>query len=465
MANVLYWLRNDLRLHDNECWQVANALSDYLLPVFVLDPALYRQVSPGIQKTGPLRTTFLKETVLNLRSSLEKYSSNCLILFESPATAIPRLVEKWEISHLVYEKEVAWEEVEMERLIGEALSESGCVLHPVWGRTLYSIEDYPLPVEEMPVTSRHFKLKLKDVAVRPLIDFPTKLSPPVDIPDWGEWPEVAGLDGGEEPAYTGGENAALERLEFYTFGTENLTNYRWKRNQSLGDTFSSKFSPWMAVGALSPRRIYWTVKEYEERVKKNASTWWLIFELTWRDYFKFQVHRYGRSVFFSGGYRNKEVEWKTDHDLFQRWQTGTTGIPFIDAHMRQLNGTGYMSNRGRVNCASFLTRDYQIDWRWGAAWFENRLLDYDVESNWMNWSMQAFDTWYTNPVHQGLKYDKKGEFVRTYVNELADLDGPGIHAPWLFEDAFPDGYSKPLEVYDKWNRSLQKIRTLAGKNS
>jgi deoxyribodipyrimidine photo-lyase len=80
--------------------------------------------------------------------------------------------------------------------------------------------------------------------------------------------------------------------------------------------------------------------------------------------------------------------------------------------MRELNQTGFMSNRGRVNCASFLTRDYQIDWRWGAAWFEKQLLDYDVCSNWLNWNTQATEIWYTNPIHQGYKYDKNGDYVR-----------------------------------------------------
>jgi len=127
--------------------------------------------------------------------------------------------------------------------------------------------------------------------------------------------------------------------------------------------------------------------------------------------------------------------------------------------MRQLNQTGFMSNRGRVNCASFLTRDYKIDWRWGAAWFETQLLDYDVCSNWMNWNTQATEIYYTNPVHQGLKYDKKGEFVKTWLPELENVDGPIVQAPWLLQEEEKQviDYPIPVEIYKKWARSINRI--------
>lgn len=222
--------------------------------------------------------------------------------------------------------------------------------------------------------------------------------------------------------------------------------------------YSSKFSPYMALGCLSPRTVYWEVKRYEKEIKKNASTWWLIFEIVWRDYFTFKLMRFPNAVFKTEGFKDKTLEFENDMDLFTRWCKGKTGIPFVDAHMRQLNQTGYMSNRGRVNCSSFLIHDYKIDWTWGASYFESTLLDYDVSSNWMNWHYQAFESYYTNPVHQSLKY-KAADYIKKYLPELSEIDDALIHAPWLLpEPKFKDlAYPKPDTVFKKWQRSLNNI--------
>lgn len=166
--------------------------------------------------------------------------------------------------------------------------------------------------------------------------------------------------------------------------------------------------------------------------------------------------RIGHSMFLTKGFKNKKLVWENDPDKFQRWCDGSTGIPFVDAHMRQLNQTGFMSNRGRVNCASYLVFDLKIDWTWGAAYFESRLIDYDVSSNWMNWHMQAFEIWYTNPVHQSNKY-KAQDFIRKWVPELADLDDTQVLIPWEFDLAT---YIKPIETYPKWDRAIKLIRKL-----
>ncbi|MEO6820812.1 MAG: FAD-binding domain-containing protein, partial [Ginsengibacter sp.] len=257
-----------------------------------------------------------------------------------------------------------------------------------------------------------------------------------------------------QPFVDGGETAALERVQYYTFKSELLTGYRWSRNRSDGLDYSSKFSPYLALGCISAREIYATVKDYEEKIKKNQSTWWLVFELVWRDYFTFKAMRFGDAIFKTNGYKNKEIEWENDPEKFKRWCAGTTGIPFVDAHMRQLNQTGYMSNRGRVNCASYFVHDLNIDWTWGATYFESKLIDYDVSSNWMNWHMQAFEIWYTNPVHQSNKY-KAQDFIRKWIPELSDKNDVEVLIPWEYD--IP-GYIKPVEVYKKWTRAINLIQ-------
>jgi len=423
------------------------------------------------RKTGFLRFKFLCQSLRNLRNRCISKGGNLLILIGKPEELLAHLVEQHQVEHLIYQKEIASEELDVENNLKDALVNSSCSITAIWGKTLYHPEDAPFPAEKTPLTSKSFRINLtKNTEVRALIETPDKLPNCPDLHDWGTIPQAVDLGFTEseiikkdQENFKGGEEYGLERLEYYTFGKEQLSNYRWTRNRSLGMEYSSKFSPWMAVGALSPRKIYWKVKKYETEIKKNASTWWIIFEIVWRDYFKYLALRFGDKMFYKGGIKDRITEWKTDYDIFEKWKKGSTGIPFVDAHMRELNETGFMSNRGRVNCASFLTRDYEIDWRWGAAWFEHKLLDYDVCSNWLNWNTQATEIWYTNPVHQGMKYDKSGDYVREWINELAKVPGPIIQAPWLLsptmkKEFHAEKYPHPLEIYKKWSRSVNRIR-------
>ncbi|MFK8103896.1 MAG: DASH family cryptochrome [Saprospiraceae bacterium] len=468
--STIYWLRNDLRLHDNECLQRALATDQALLMVYCFDPRQYRILSIGFKKTGYLRFKFLEETLIDLRQNIEAKGGKLLIVQGEPEVVLPKLVEKLKANFMFFQKEIASEECAVEDALTQSLAASKCSLKSIWGKTLYHLDDAPFKASETPLTSKAFRTNLtKKASVRDLIATPDNLSNIVELPNWGKLPTASSFGFSAEEIqqpvsspFQGGETAALNRLQYYTFGQELLTSYRWTRNRSLGMDYSSKFSPWMALGSLSPRKIYWEVKRYEKEVKKNISTWWLIFEVIWRDYFKFSAMRHGNKIFSKGGIKNRDTEWHYDQDLFDRWRWGQTGIPFVDAHLRQLNQTGFMSNRGRVNCASFLTRDYKIDWRWGAAWFETQLLDYDVCSNWLNWNTQATEIWYTNPVHQGYKYDKEGKYVKTWLPELKAVDLPLVQAPWLMTEEQQKkyqviNYPDPHEVYKKWTRSINNI--------
>jgi len=463
---TIYWLRNDLRVHDNECLQRTLETGQPFLMVYIFDPRQFKKLKIGFRKTGYLRFKFLCETLLELRKDVEQLGGKLMLLKGKPEIVLADLAKKLKAEFLFFQKEIASEEVAVENAVEKKIPKH-CSLQSVWGKTLYHIEDSPFPPEETPLTSKAFRLNLtKKAAVRPLIPTPTDLSNCVEFRDWGMLPTPKEMGFTKKEiidnntnTFQGGESFALDRLQYYTFETEQLTSYRWTRNRSLGMEYSSKFSPWMALGSLSPRMIYWEVKRYEKEIKKNASTWWLIFEVVWRDYFKYSAIRHGDKIFAKGGIKNRTTEWSYDQDLFDRWRFGKTGIPFVDAHMRQLNETGFMSNRGRVNCASFLTRDYKIDWRWGAAWFETQLLDYDVCSNWMNWNTQATEIWYTNPVHQSLKYDIKTEYIKTWLPELNAIEGPIALAPWLLpeEEKKKIKYPEPVEIYKKWTRSINRI--------
>ena len=219
--------------------------------------------------------------------------------------------------------------------------------------------------------------------------------------------------------FKGGSVAAYLRIQHYFWDTKKLSFYKQTRNGLIGIDYSSKLSAWLANGAISAREIYWKTKKYEKEVGKNQSTYWLIFELIWRDYFKYISLKHGTKIFKLGGIIEKKYEWKKSYKLFESWCQGNTLEPFVNANMIELNKTGWMSNRGRQNVASFLSKNLLLDWRMGAAYFESLLIDYDVHSNYGNWMYVSGvgndprDRKF-NVRSQAERYDSSGKYQRIW---------------------------------------------------
>jgi deoxyribodipyrimidine photo-lyase len=250
--------------------------------------------------------------------------------------------------------------------------------------------------------------------------------------------------------FKGGWLEGQKRLEHYLFHTHGIQRYKETRNGLLNPEDSSKFSPWLALGCLSPREIYGALCRYEATVMKTPSTQWLVYELVWRDYFRYLLMAYGNDFFGPHGLKKnapqKPFPWKQDLKTFEAWCQGETGFPLVDACMKELNATGFMSNRGRQNVASFLTKTLGIDWRWGAEYFEATLIDYDVSSNWGNWLYAAGvgtdprDRIF-NVVKQGWDYDPTGAFVKHWLPHLAPLSAPYYHQPFHLT---PNPHTPPI---------------------
>jgi deoxyribodipyrimidine photo-lyase len=254
----------------------------------------------------------------------------------------------------------------------------------------------------------------------------------------------------------------LRRLNHYLWGSNSIATYKETRNGLIGSDYSSKFSPWLAQGCLSPKLIYHEIRRYEREKTSNDSTYWLIFELLWRDYFRLIGKKYGNRIFFKTGPQNKPMRHLRDNmELFHSWAEGKTGVPFIDANMRELNATGFMSNRGRQNTASFLVKDLKINWQIGAEYFESQLIDYDPCSNWGNWNYVAGvgsdprEDRYFNILTQARNYDAKGDYVRLWCPELAMVPVDKIHRPDLLKpgermEYKVNGYPKAVVRIEKW---------------
>jgi deoxyribodipyrimidine photo-lyase len=449
---ILIWYRNDLRLHDHEPLHRALQQGAAIIPVYCFDPRQFGQTSFGFPKTGAFRTQFLRESVANLRQSWQALGSNLIIRFGLPEQVIPQLVEQLQISAVYYYREVTSEEQAVEAELAQGLKQLSAPVQIIdfWGHTLYHPDDLPFNLSSIPELFTTFRKQVeKQAAIRPTFAPPQTLRPlPAEIAV-GSLPPVADLvadlsielettspDSRSVIHFAGGEQAGQARLKQYFWQQDQLKVYKETRNGMLGGDYSSKFSAWLAAGCLSPRYIYEQIREYEDQRVANDSTYWLIFELIWRDYFRMICAKHGKRIFAASGLQRIPLTWKQDWPRFEQWQTGQTGYPLIDANMRELAASGFMSNRGRQNVASFLTKNLGIDWRMGAEWFESLLIDYDVCSNWGNWNYtagvgnDARGFRFFNTTKQAKDYDPKGQYVKHWLPELAQIPADKVHEPW-----------------------------------
>ena len=239
----------------------------------------------------------------------------------------------------------------------------------------------------------------------------------------------------QDTGFVGGEKIALERLHEWIWNRDCLRDYFNTRNGMLGADYSTKLSPWLSTGCLSPRIVASECQRYESERVVNKSTYWLVFELIWRDFFRFFAARHGNKIFYEWGLRGQQgyPSWVRDPDKLFAWVEGRTGVPLVDANMRELALTGFMSNRGRQNVASYLVHDLGIDWRLGAAYFEYALIDHDVTSNWGNWLFVAGLTGGRinkfNILKQSKEYDGNGAYVRHWLSELKSVPLLYVHKP------------------------------------
>ncbi|WP_218089702.1 DASH family cryptochrome [Rhodohalobacter halophilus] len=440
--NTLIWYRNDIRIKDHEPL-FRGAEEGKIVALYCFDPRHYVKTEHGWPKTGSFRSQFLIESLISLRESLKKAGGNLVVQMGKPEDVIPRLIETYHIDQLYYHAEVTSEEKQVEKRIENYVD---IRIRKFWGHEMYQPDDLPFAPVKIPDVFTQFRKKVeKKGEVRKPLPVPENIEF-IEIDDPGELPALDDLglqsvepDGRAVLKFKGGEDEAWERLNHYFFKSDELRNYKFKRNGLLGADFSSKFSPWLAHGCISARSIHNQIEKYENEVHKNVSTYWMKFELIWRDYFRYSARKHGDKIFKLGGIQEKNLEKRTDQTRFEKWKEGETGIPFIDANMRELKRTGYMSNRGRQNVASFLAQNLNFDWRWGAAWFESLLLDYDVCSNWGNWAYNSTvghdpRNRYFNIVGQAQKYDSDGEYVRHWLPELKYVPDEFVHEPWKMSE-------------------------------
>eukprot|EP00970_Alexandrium_tamarense_P000712 scaffold85_cov145-Alexandrium_tamarense.AAC.16 len=467
-----------------------------ILPVFIFDTT--RLYGSDIKlplgnslKCGPRRVQFALEAVADLRSNLEKRGSGLVVAVGNPeeilatiaTSAVESSGDNGALINVVCQEEVCSEELTVDKAIRSSLAKamktkSKFNFETVWGSTMYDPETLPFDggVFGIPDTFTPFRNKVEKICeIGAPLDCPKDeyLSLPKNVMSTGSalgsllsgvndannkcslkyMPTLFDLGYNAEDIesvssvdsrtalpvnYRGGETFALQRVKDYIWDKNLLKVYFDTRNGMIGSDYSTKFAPWLALGNVSPRYIARECSRYEEQRVQNKSTYWVVLELLIRDHFKFFAKKHGDKVFYLTGtigkQRGSERKWGMDRKKIQAWQDGMTGFPLVDANMRELAATGFMSNRGRQNVASFLTIDLNIDWRYGGEYFEETLLDYDVHSNWGNWCSAAGMTGGRlnrfNIVKQSKDYDFGGEYVRLWCPELKNVPDKHIHSPW-----------------------------------
>jgi len=415
---ILVWFRNDLRIHDNEILLEATRKADKVLPVYCFDPYYFKSTASGNPKTGNFRAKFLIESVGDLRKNLQSLGSELIIRIGNPAELLPLLAEQYSVNEVYHHREVAYEETNISEEVETALWKIKLNLKHFIGHTLYHKEDLPFPIKDIPDSFSTFKKKVeRDSNVRLCAATPEIIHTPL-ITDAGELPTLEQL-GLEEPIndtratiqFKGGETAGLARLNNY-FSTISQLNIIKGRNSSVEH---SKLSPWLALGCISPRQVYWEVMKNAHNIP-NADM--LVLELLWRDYFRFMFKKHGQKFYKA---EVGAAETKAQQELFENWKNGTTGVPFIDASMHKLNATGYINNFSRQMVAGYLVRYLELNWIKGAAYFEEKLIDYSPASNWGNWAYiagmasDARDSRYFNITKQAAELETKGVFVETWL--------------------------------------------------
>lgn len=429
-APALFWFRRDLRLADNPGLAAAAAGGRPIIPVFIHDP--------DHDKSGGALLWWLHHSLASLDKSLLARGSRLTLRHGDAAELIPRLAEETGAEAVYCNRvEEPWAQKQQERVekrlkadgrafvagnaallyeIGSVTTKGGQpfrVFTPFWN----ACRQEPLPPsplaapKELPPVDKAIKSEdLDDLHL-----LPTR-------PDWA---------GGLRDFWTPGEREAREMLD--RFIQDRLDGYSSKRDEPA-DEGTSELSPYLRFGEIGPRQVFHAIRHGAPPSHDSDR---FLAELGWREFSYHLLAQFPDLPTRPLRGEFSRFPWGQDAEAEKAWQTGQTGIPLIDAGMRQLWTTGWMHNRVRMVVASFLIKNLLIPWQQGAAWFWDTLVDADLANNSASWQWVAgcgadaapyFRIF--NPVLQGEKFDPHGDYVRHWCPELAKVPDKYVHKPW-----------------------------------
>ncbi len=445
----LVWFRQDLRVRDHEPLYYACQRNAPVFAIHVVDEHTYgRTPHYDFPKIGPHRSRFLQQCVQDLEHQLHQLGIPLFIGKGKTVLSFIELTEYlthhgFQLDGIHYAEEIGQEERDIVHTCKQHSILRKWQWHAYRTGDLYDSADVPTSLE-LPSLFTSFRLQIESQQVTP--------PAPLAIPTYNHqltqhhikpiralyesllaggslFPNISSsndTDNVSDPnlmIWQGGSQAGHHRLHHYLFETNFIATYKLTRNGLLSANDSSRLSAWLSQGCISPREVYAALSAYEHTRIRNESTYWLWFELLWREYFRLVHRKWGNRIFNRDGIQLRRKSWRTETAQIEAWLTGHTGYKLVDASMRELQATGYTSNRARQNAASFLTQTWQIDWLVGAEWYESQLIDYDPASNYCNWQYLAgvgndarqdrrFDV-----IKQAQQYDPEQQYVRYWLDE------------------------------------------------
>ncbi|MEZ5534216.1 MAG: deoxyribodipyrimidine photo-lyase [Thiolinea sp.] len=469
MNKALIWFRQDLRLADNPAVDAAVKECDTVLPVFIDETG---GNSGLLQKESSASHVWLHHALLALDTKLQDKGSALLIRRGVALQCLSELVKEAGITHVYWNRRYDPAGISTDTAIKKALTETGCKVRSFNG----SLLDEPWTVlkqDDTPykVFTAFWKARLKRGIDTQLFPEPATL-PAADkqpqglsIEQLNYLPDIR-WDQGMMEHWTVGEDAAQEKLA--DFLEQQGAEYKTLRDLPA-QTGTSRLSPHLHFGEISPRRIYYQAEAYlAEHPGAETGIRCFLSEVGWREFAYSLLYHFPETVSEPLDQRFTGFEWRDDYasDL-KRWQRGMTGFPIIDAGMRELWATGWMHNRVRMIVASLLTKNLLIHWREGEKWFHDTLLDADLASNTMGWQWVAgsgadaapyFRIF--NPVLQSEKFDPSGDYIRRWVPELKDFSNKQIHQPYQYVDKFKDYPAPMVDLKASRARALERFAAI-----
>lgn len=464
---VIHWFRQDLRLGDNPAFAAATATGRPVLSLYVLDDS-----AAGQWAMGGASRWWLHRSLQSLDRSLD--GSLCLQIGDA-VRLIPELALQHRAVAVYCNRCVEPWRQQQDESIGKALAAAGVELRCFSGSTLFEpdkvrkqdgtpyrvftpyyrkgcLQNQPPPREPVAAPQGFESVRSElGVTVEQLDLLPTV-----------RWYQQM------EAQWQVGEDGALQRLD--EFLDQGINGYREGRNRP-DQRKVSRLSPHLHFGEISPNQAWYAVQSLPMAATLENDIDCFMSELGWREFSNYLLHHFPALPTENLQPKFNRFPWQHDAEALERWQRGLTGIPIVDAGMRELWQTGYMHNRVRMIVGSFLVKNLLQDWRAGAEWFWDTLVDADLANNSASWQWVAgsgadaapyFRIF--NPLTQGEKFDPKGDYVRRYVPELAGLDTADIHGPWKLPSMLRDslGYPEPLvDLKQSRQRALDTFKALS----
>jgi len=400
----IFWFRRDLRLDDNA--GLFQALSDdETLPIFIFD----KNILEDLPKDDA-RVTFISELLEKIQTDLKKEKKSLAVFHEEPEKVFRKLLEETKIKAIYTNHDYEPYAKNRDSQIAKFLKSKNISFHTFKDQVIFEkdevVKDDGKPYVVYTPYSKKWKEKFSDKLIE---DFPSEKK--LDRIANHKYPFLELKDIGFVKSKI--------KVEAFDVSGKIIENYKETRDfPSIDGT--SHLSPHLRFGAISIRKIVKTAKNYKQETFLN--------ELIWREFFMQILWHFPNTVTESFRPKYDNIQWRNNETEFKTWCEGKTGYPIVDAGMRQLNETGNMHNRVRMVVASFLCKHLLIDWRWGEAYFAQKLLDYEQSSNIGNWQWASgsgvdaapyFRIF--NPSEQVKKFDKDFKYIKKWVPEFQEI--------------------------------------------